>query len=308
MELTQLEYFVTVAKTGSITKAADRLFITQSALSKVISRLETDVGVQLFNRENKRLKLNDAGEEFLRHAEQALKEIAEATHCARSIGQEGNTIINIATSVPPLLNLAAEEYLLEREGARITLDEWRFKDILDRIVDNELDFGLCMYHQIKDARVMWTPLMDEDLYALVSRQSKLAKSHSLNLSDLKWVPLLGVDRESDMFAWVTDLCQSVGFFPNIVYSCSTLPGISRFLELDRGVFIMAAGDCRRLLEAQPELDAAAIPIRTPSCTRTLGIVRRRDHALLGSAKDFYNYLLDYIRRYNALNMEFNGRR
>lgn len=80
MELNQLHYFVAVAETENITKAAKRLFITQPALSRVILRLENELGTSLFDRKGGRLVLNDHGRVFLGHVKPALESINNGVH------------------------------------------------------------------------------------------------------------------------------------------------------------------------------------------------------------------------------------
>lgn len=75
MELNQLRCFLAVAQAGSITKAAERLYITQSALSRVIQRLESEIGTQLFDRDHKKMVLNKNGQLFQFYVAQAMKQI-----------------------------------------------------------------------------------------------------------------------------------------------------------------------------------------------------------------------------------------
>ena len=80
MELNQLHYFVAVAHCENITKAAKELFITQPALSRVILRLEQELGTPLFDRHGGRVTLNEHGKVFLRHVEPALDSINAGVH------------------------------------------------------------------------------------------------------------------------------------------------------------------------------------------------------------------------------------
>lgn len=80
MELNQLYYFLAVAKTENITKAAQELFITQPALSRVILRLETELGASLFDRKGGRLVLNEYGELFSSYIRPALELIDDGVH------------------------------------------------------------------------------------------------------------------------------------------------------------------------------------------------------------------------------------
>ncbi len=79
MELTQLHYFRTVAETGKISQAAEKLFISAPALSTSIARLEKELGTQLFDRSNNRISLNHQGQIFLRYVQQ----VFSALECAR---------------------------------------------------------------------------------------------------------------------------------------------------------------------------------------------------------------------------------
>lgn len=83
MDLNQLHYFVTVAETENITKAAQKLYITQPALSRAIGRLEGELGVKLFDRKTNALILNDNGQNFLRHVSQGLDAINTGVHAVR---------------------------------------------------------------------------------------------------------------------------------------------------------------------------------------------------------------------------------
>ena len=68
MEIRQVEYFLSIVKTGSFSEAADEHFISQSSLSKNIIALEKELGVSLFDRSKRKVFLTDAGEVFLEHA------------------------------------------------------------------------------------------------------------------------------------------------------------------------------------------------------------------------------------------------
>jgi DNA-binding transcriptional LysR family regulator len=78
MELIQLKYFKTVAQTGKISDAAQALFISAPALSTSISRLEKELGVQLFNRTNNKIVLNRQGKIFLKYVNQIFSDLESA--------------------------------------------------------------------------------------------------------------------------------------------------------------------------------------------------------------------------------------
>lgn len=86
MKLTQLQYFKTVAETGKISLAAKKLYVSAPALSIAIANLEKELGVQLFDRSNNRIVLNEQGKIYLRHVNQILGDLTHAKEEVQSLG------------------------------------------------------------------------------------------------------------------------------------------------------------------------------------------------------------------------------
>ena len=106
MELQQLKYFKTVAEIGKISEAAEALFISAPALSTSISRLEKELGVQLFDRSNNRITLNAQGEIFLRHTNQVFETLESAKKELReSMLRQGPHISLLSVNTAMWVNL-----------------------------------------------------------------------------------------------------------------------------------------------------------------------------------------------------------
>lgn len=88
MELRHLRYFITVAQQQSFTKAAEKLFTAQPSLSQQIKDLEQEVGVVLFDRSSRKVKLTDEGRAFQIYAEKALENAKLAVAAARQVAQQ----------------------------------------------------------------------------------------------------------------------------------------------------------------------------------------------------------------------------
>ena len=86
MKLTQLQYFKTVAELGKISLAAKKLYVSPPALSIAITNLEKELGVQLFDRANNRITLNEQGKTYLRHVNQILGDLSHAKEEVQSMG------------------------------------------------------------------------------------------------------------------------------------------------------------------------------------------------------------------------------
>ena len=108
MELRQLRYFVAIAECGSFTKAAERVFVAQSALSHQTAQLEFEIGTRLFHRARRGLELTEAGQRFLPHAMSILRQSEEAIASARNATDEpcGKVIFGLPHSASNALALA----------------------------------------------------------------------------------------------------------------------------------------------------------------------------------------------------------
>jgi DNA-binding transcriptional LysR family regulator len=142
VELRHLRYFVAIAEERSFTRAAERLWVAQPGLSTQIRRLETELGIQLFERHTRGVDLTDAGEIFLERARVALAAAEEARATGRDLklGLVGSVRLGIATAarwsaVPSLLETFAEQ----RPDVEVTVVESHGGTLLRDLRDGRLD-------------------------------------------------------------------------------------------------------------------------------------------------------------------------
>ena len=103
MELLHLKYFQTIARLESVTQAAEELHISQPALSKILARLEHELGRSLFDRRNRQLHLNAAGQVFLRHVQRVFRELQEAEQALGGLSEMDDSSVVAASSSSRLL-------------------------------------------------------------------------------------------------------------------------------------------------------------------------------------------------------------
>ncbi len=92
MKLTQLQYFKTVAETGSISLAARKLYVSAPAVSIAIANLENELGRKLFDRSNNRIILNEQGKLYLSHVNQILEDLDSAKDALLEMNSEANSV------------------------------------------------------------------------------------------------------------------------------------------------------------------------------------------------------------------------
>ncbi|MBF9066512.1 LysR family transcriptional regulator [Streptacidiphilus fuscans] len=188
MELRQLAYAVAVADTGSFTRAAQRCFVVQSALSHQIARLEEELGTRLFERNSRRVQVTAAGEVFLGPAREALAAAERARSEVVAHGGEVRGTLHIGT-ITPLAALDLPDLLAtyqERHPAvRVTLRTRIVSDLLQQVRDHTCDLAFVDADPQDPPRgLVARVLAHEDMVAIVPHGHRLAGAAEATLAGL----------------------------------------------------------------------------------------------------------------------------
>ena len=188
MELFQLIYVETLAKYCNFSKAAEKLFITQPALSQQIQKLEQEIGFSLFARNSKNVSLTFAGKEFLEQA-QAVTSAYEQL-CRKTQALSGNMsdaiIFGSSALSAPHISEGLSAFFDAYPNMKFQYVETWDPDLLELVRKNEIDVALlCLPHNQSglEGISVW-PIRDEYICAVVSRHHSLAGRDSLALEDL----------------------------------------------------------------------------------------------------------------------------
>lgn len=226
MELRHLRYFVAVAQTLHYRKAAERLHIVQPALSKQISALEGELGVQLLERDRRHVALTDAGSAFLHEAIAVLAQadVARARAIAVSKGEIGQLSIGfIQPALADLLPRALRRFRREYPGVRIRLTELTNRGAAEQVSDRTVH---CAFVRLPvDLRGALTaePISQQDVSLAVPDSHPLAAQESIDIRELAGEELILIDRqvEPQLHDYYTSLCNEAGFSPDIAHTVNS---------------------------------------------------------------------------------------
>ncbi|MGM1016517.1 MAG: LysR family transcriptional regulator [Actinomycetota bacterium] len=188
MDLQQLRYVVEVADAASFTRAAERCFVTQSALSHQIAALEREIGQRLFARTSRRVRLTEAGEAFVPHARAALTAADRARdEAAAAVGEVTGTLrlgvipTVTAVDVPQLIR----GYRAEHPRSRVELRVGNSGDLVTAIRSGELDVALLgLRDTVAPEGVDSRVLARERLTAVIAADHPLSHRRRLRLRDI----------------------------------------------------------------------------------------------------------------------------
>lgn len=189
MELRQLKYFVRAAETLNFTKAAEELYITQSTLSQQIKQLEDGLGIPLFERLGKRVRLTEAGGLFLDHARGVLRQATAGQQVLEDLRglKTGTLVIGATYGLTSLLVKTMAVFAKQCPGVQIRLVFGATDVLLEKLGTGEIDGMLSFMAAAPDVTV--TPLFTARLSIVVHHTHALASHRRIALSTLRDWPL-----------------------------------------------------------------------------------------------------------------------
>lgn len=233
MELHQLKYFIQVARTESISKAAESLRLSQPALSKTIAKLEEELGVNLFDRVGRRIYLNDRGRSFLKEIEPAIGEIE---HAAASVGRNKpaeHATLRVGVFGPQYAAIACmEQFMQEHEHVSIVFDARR-NSTTSRITR---EFDLVFYPDGPAFDLLeGIPYARSRTLAALPATHPLAHCPSIDLVQLKDDPFIFMNTTAGTFEQSYRLCTDSGFQPWVRAVTSSGAAQMSFIRAGLGV-------------------------------------------------------------------------
>ena len=226
MEVRQLRYFLAVAETGQITKAAERLGMQQPPLSQQIRLLEEQLDVRLFNRHPKGSSLTDAGRLLEAHARRIVDDVEAAEHLMARVAQGRYGQLRVAFTSSAAAH-AFTPRLLRAFRTRNTeidlaIEELNAADLTDALVSSRLHCGILRVPVARPPGLVFERLVDEPVRVALPSDHPLAVSRGVRprpvaLRQLMDEPFVLVRRPGapGLYANLLALCEAQGFVPRI---------------------------------------------------------------------------------------------
>lgn len=282
MTLTQLEIFITVVETGHFTRAAEQLYMTQSAVSHAIASLERELGVVLLQRERAGVTLTTVGEQVLLHARSIVEHvecIQQETAQARGV-KTGKLRIGSFPSVskgifPPLLGSFRRTY----PGIEVTLLEGTDQEVYGWLVSCVVDVAVVT---LPTAGVETIPLATDEMVAVLPVDHVLAQNTAIQVERLATDPF--ILSKAGCEPLIQTIFAHVGVTPHVAFEASDPAAVLAMVQEGLGVTIMP-----RLSLSEAPLHASVLALDPPT-SRQLGLAVRSRTALSPATKAFLRHI------------------
>ena len=243
LELRLLHYFVAVAETEHVGRAAERLHVSQSPLSRQVRQLEGLLGLRLFDRERQRVRLTDEGRWLLGQAREVIAraERMERDAARMAQGEVGRVTVGFVKSSmwSHVLPQALRRFRALRPAVRVELRTMRSADQAEAILRGDIDLGLV--HAPPEAAILDTEcLLDESFVLAMPRSHPLAKKKAIAARDLDARPWVTLSRREYplMYDRLVAACGKAGFTPDVTYDASEPSTVLGLVEAGMGLALL----------------------------------------------------------------------
>ena len=277
MELAQLEAFLAAAERGSFRRAAEALFLSQPSLSARVHALEVELGVPLFHRMGRGVRLTEMGKAFRPYTERAIETLRQGREVVDTARDASGGVLQIASAraigtytLPSILDKFRQEY----PSIKVHINVGRSSNVLQMVADEEVQVGLS--RMLTDQDVVTIHLYDEDICLATGPQHPFAVRGEASIYEVAQEPLILYDRDSSYFVLIGQVCREAGISPRVEMTLDSIEATKHMVELGMGISFLPRSSVRHELERG---SLRLIPLKEGHSVSlpTAAIVRRAQH-------------------------------
>lgn len=288
MNINQLYYFVTLAKTEHYTRASEMLSITQPTLSHAISVLEEELDTVLFEKKGRNVVLTKYGKVFLKYASESLQTLEAGIKKTRSMNSETSGVIDLAyiytlgiEFVPRLVSRFLEEHPSLNVNFRFTVGNTQ--EILTGLKEEKYDVAFCSRRE-KERHVLFFPIAEEKLVAVVPKNHPLAKKDEISLKETEPYPQIFFTQSSGLRPTIEKLFEKAKVTPNIAYEIEEDSAMAGLAARNFGIAVMPE------IPVLKYLDVKSLTITHPVIERYIYMAQVKDRYRPPVVEKFMRYV------------------
>jgi DNA-binding transcriptional LysR family regulator len=272
--LPQLESFVEVVQRGSLSRAAETLFVTQPALTARLQRLEQELGAELFVRSRRGMRLTEAGRAFLPYAERALAAVGDGKSAVSDLarGGRGHIAIGAAPAVSTyVLPSILKRFRNEHPQVAFSVRTGHSEEVVELVLSDRVDVGLV--RAVRHPEITSVPLYEDKLVLVVEPDHRFAADRTIRLEAIADEQLILFDRTSSYHHLTSALFREAGVTPRGLLELDNIDATKKMVQEGLGVAFLPQTACVGEL-ADGTLRAVAIK-DADTVRRQIVAVRRR---------------------------------
>ena len=284
MDFDQLETFLEVARLSSFSRAAEKRFRTQPAISAQIRAIEEEIGAKLLDRSGGKVSLTAPGKVFQKWAEETVQSRRNILTAVAEMERVPRGEIVVGANEGTCLHILPEVFAhFKKQYANVGVNVRRMESakVLESVIDNSIDFGVVSL-PVNDNRLTVVPIHRDELVVVCPPQHPLARTKSVSLAQIAEYPLLvpkfGRTREA-----IENVFSDRNLKPSISMEMDSSELLKRFVAADVGIGFIPRSNALEDIKAKA---LVALTVSEIQIRRDLALVFRKDKALSRAALAF----------------------
>lgn len=296
MELRKLQYFESVARNSSFTKAADELHVAQPTITAAIKRMEAELGVPLFVRDTRKVMLTYEGQLFLQKVTDILQRIDQAVTDMQERAFDAEWKINLGVvpiSGSRLLSILYKDFFTQNPRVHYQLLELGTYGIMEAIDAGEIDLGFVILRDEMLSRYETCPIYKSEMKVLVNLHNPLACRPALTIQDLADQDLIYFPEHSFVRQRMDLAFRLHGVTPRILVQPVQMVTIYSLVQRNAGISFSIGDFYNEMIDCR---DVVAIPLAEPIYCES-GFVWKKGASLNIAARKCLQYILDHREKW-----------
>lgn len=282
MELRQLEYFLMVTKVNSFTRAAERLYVSQPAVTNAIRSLEDELGIQLFDRSQKQALLTTEGQVFCNHVENVMHGVSKTISEINDLKNLNNGVLTLG--ITPLAGVYPISHLLRKfheayPNISLAIMEKNTATLETALVEDKADLAITIEigenKTKKNNFIEAFPICTHELVICCATSHKFHAAIALDLEDLADESLILCQKSCLLRAAILTAFENRGIFPQISFESDHIQTIKSLVADHAGISILPYDLCKA------DRNLVTIPLRTS--LKITFLLARKNHKYLSHA-------------------------
>jgi LysR family transcriptional regulator, regulator for metE and metH len=291
LEVRHLRLVSAIADTGGLTRAGDRLHLTQSALSHQLRDIESRLGAALFLRVGKRLVLTPAGERLLASAREVLEQLQQTEREIRQMGQEGAGVLRLTTEcytcyhwLPPILTCYRRQF----PRVEVRIDVNATPHPVEMLLGGKIDLAL-VSSRVRDRRLAVTPVFEDEQIVIASPSHPFARKTHVSVADMHGETLFLYPPKEDSRV-LNEILLPAGAVPARVEEVQLTEAIVELVRAGLGVAVLARWAVHPMVASRR---LVARPLTARGLRRRWSAVMPKDLARTDFVRGFIELLIEH---------------
>lgn len=289
MELLQLKYFLMLARTEHVSKTAAALHISQPSLSSTIKKLENEVGVPLFTRQGRNIRLSPYGHAYLTYVEQIFTALENGQRTLAVMKGQDDRHLALGILSPYIWKDLLRAFSESHPSVKMDRYSMEGSNHIKALLNGNIDMYLGALNGLSDRNLTSKVLYEDDMVLLVNKSHPLADKKEIDLRECRNESFINLSKSTNLQQFISEIYEDAGFVPDSIMECDYTLRDQMVIE-NYGVSITTKTSAENVDSDQ----VTALALTCPKKKRILGLVWRKNLVFTPAMKQFHDFACQYF--------------